>query len=398
MPTHTHPGRYLAVVSALALVTAPLAAQSASSPTGDDHRWTIRPAFASEEEFDDNVFLLGDAKKSKLGGGAAAGTHYADMVSASDAITTMHAELVLGGAGLGGKHLRITPELEYAYYARNAERRGVRYGVQAEQKTAHGGLLRLKLAAQPQTFFKNYLLDAIDRDLNGSITTDERLYAPARQGETSVDADYTLRLRKASSDHRVAAALRLAGGWYSRSYDAAFADHELNGPTAGTTLLLRTSSRSRLDIGYSFAALAAPRTRIVMLLDETQFDRDFNGNGSTNDVNARAEEMVDRSRTEQELSMAFGTEVGHAAVELEYARRMRRFSSTEPYDVGNNGRRDARNTLGASLRHDLGDAVQLKLALQHDAQSLNRASATVASGDIADYARTRTSLGLEYRF
>ncbi|HWE41553.1 MAG TPA: hypothetical protein VG432_03565 [Gemmatimonadaceae bacterium] len=398
MPRKPSTSHFLAAAVMCASLPLQVAAQSASGRPLPSRGWTGQPTVAVDEEFDGNVFLLSDARKTKLDGSAAAGTHYADMVSASDAITTLRMEFAAAGPGIRGKRVRITPELEYVHYARNTERTGFRYGVRADQKMGNGGLLRLKLAMQPHTFFKNYLVDAVDRDLSGSITTDERLYAPARQGETALDGDYTLRLRKPSHHRILGASLRLAGGWYSRSYGSAFAARDLKGPSAGTTLLLHTSSGVRLDLGYALAALAAPRMRTVMLLDETQFDRDFNGNGTITDVAARAEEMVDRSRSEQEFSAAFGSDLGRADVELEYARRARSFGSKEPYDVGNNGRRDARTTVGASLRYDLADAVRVRLTTRRGAQTLNRVDAGAGTGDVADYTRVRTSLGLEYRF
>lgn len=395
--------RFLATLGLCSLVAAPIGAQTAVNPAAkvsstDGNGWQFRPSFLTDAEFDDNVFLLPDFKKAKVVPGAPAGSHYADMVSASDLVTTFRAQLGFGGPGIGGKRLRIVPEFGYDFYARNAGRRTAMYGVSLAQKTAHGGLVRLKASIQPQTFFKNYLVDAVDRDGSGTIDPGEKLYAAARQGETTVEGDWTLRLHKQSSPGTVGAAVRLGGGWYSRTNNAAFTSRDLKGPTLGGRLLLDVAGNSRLDVGYSMASLAAPRVLNVMVVDESRFGRDFNSNGSATDSSVRTVQMVDRSRSEQELSAAFGTDLGRADVAVEYAHRTRRFKSAEPYDVANNGRRDARNEVGATLRYNLGSAVRVHASAKRAAQTLNRATAAAATGDVADYTRLRTALGLEYRF
>lgn len=399
MSTATPSRRCLAALVLCSIAAVPLAAQTAGkSSTSSESRWQFQPTLLTQEEFDNNVFLLPDQKKGKLGAGAPAGTHYADMASASDLITTVRAQFAFDGPGVAGRRLKIVPEIGYDFYAKNAERRSATYAISLAEKVARGGLVRVKASMQPQTFFKNYLIDAVDRDLSGSITADEKLYAPAKQGETTVEGDYTLRLRKQSANSAVGAAMRLSGGWFSRAYNASFTSRDLKGPTAGAKLLLSTSAHSHVDLGYAFASLNAPRMLNVMLVDEAQYNRDFNGNGRTTDANVRTVQMVDRSRSEHELSATFGTDFGAADVELDYARRTRRFSSAEQYDEANNGRRDARNEFGGTLRYNIGNGLRVRATADHGAQTLNRANAAAATGDVADYTRVRTSIGLEYRF
>ena len=81
--------RVLAILALCSLATASLEAQTSAKPaakasSANETGWQFRPTFLTDAEFDDNVFLLPDAKKGKLVAGAPAGTHYADMVSASD--------------------------------------------------------------------------------------------------------------------------------------------------------------------------------------------------------------------------------------------------------------------------------------------------------------------------
>ena len=399
MPTATRVSRRLTTLVLCSLFAAPLVAQGVAKPSSAGAKgWQFKPTFLAEGEFDNNIFLLPDLKKADLVAGAPAGSRYAGMASASDVITSVRAQVVVDGSGIGGRNMKVASELGYDFYARNTERRSATYGISVAQKTVHGGLIRLKAVMQPQTFFKNYLVEAADRDGNGTISGAEKLYAAARQGESTISGDYTLRLQKQSAQSAIGTAVRLDGGWYSRTYNAAFTSRNLKGPTAGAKLLLNTTAHTHVDLGYGFASLSAPRMLNVVLLDETQFNRDFNGNGSTSDLNARAVQMVDHSRTEQELNAAFGSDFGATDVEFEFAHRIRRFSSTEPYDVANNGRRDTRNEFGGTVRHNVSSGLRLRLAAQHGAQTLNRANAVATTGDVADYSRLRTSVGLEYRF
>lgn len=399
MPTAPLSGRCLAALLGCGLAATSLAAQSRPKPlAAPDRGWQFNPAFRTDAEFDNNVFLLSDLKKGQLAPGAPAGTRYADMVSASDVITTFRAHLGFDGPGIGSRKMKIVPEVRYDFYAQNVERRGATYAIALAQATTRGGLVRLKAEMQPQRFFKDYLVDAIDRDGDGVISSGEKLYAGDKRGETTVDGDYTMRLTGDASRSALGAALRLAGGWYTRTNNTSFASHDLKGPTAGAKLLLNTPGGSHIDLGYSWASLVAPRMNTVMLINETQYNRDFNNNGNATDVDVRTIQMVNRSRMEQELGAAFGTELGAAELAVEYAYRTRRFTSAELYDAVNNGRRDARNEFGGTLRYKLTNALRLRAAALRGAQTLNRAIATAATGEVADYNRMRTSVGLEYRF
>ena len=389
--------RYVASAAALVVATSPLAAQSTTDSRAAEGGWRFRPSLTSDVELDDNVFLLSDNRKAKVVGGAPIGSRYANMASASDVIATVRADVGLTGPGLAGKRLTIVPEVGYEHYARNAERRSAFYGVSLSQRLGRGEQLRASAAIQPSRFYKNYLVDAIDRDANGSIVGSERIYGSAQQAERRIDADYTVNLDRLLATGSVDATLRLGAGWYSRSYDAGFRARDLSGPTVAGELALDLARATKLDVAYSFAALSATRTRSVMLLDEPAFGRDFNGNGNATDLDARAAEMVDHSRNEHELGVSLDHDFGAAALGVEFTRRMRRYRSTEQYDLDNNGRHDTRNEIGASLRYNITPSMRFRGGVSRASQTLNRAGSTAVTGDVADYSRLRASLALEYR-
>ena len=364
--------------------------------------WRVAPSISTWGEFDNNVFLLRDGRRDNLGPDNtmdASTGRYADMVSASDVITSFRGALELERRGYRGKKLSMTPELGYDLHARNAARSSAQMSLRVDQKLARGGLIRARFSVAPRSFVKNYLADAIDRDGSGSVTRDERLYAPAERGDMKIGADYTHRLDKSTRKQPFGAALRVGGGWYSRSHNAAFAARDLSGPTLDVGLLLDMTAATRLKIGYDLEALSAPRLASVLLLDEAQFDEDLNNNGSRDDIAVRSVQTVDRSRTEHELGVTLETDLSRAVdARLSLAHRRRTFSSTERYDAANNGRRDSRNEVGGEVRFRLAAPLRLRVAAAYSSQSLNRAASTAVSGDVADYTRMRAAVGLMYRY
>jgi hypothetical protein len=109
--------------------------------------------------------------------------------------------------------------------------------------------------------------------------------------------------------------------------------------------------------------------------------------------------MVDHSRTEHGASLSLRlAPAKRVDVRLDYAHRWRRFGSTQPYDVSNNGRRDSRNEFGGGLAVKLAHSLRLDAALLVQSQSLNRTNDPAGLGDVADYTRHRTSVGLTYAY
>lgn len=391
------------LLTAISLLASPAYAQSTGSAAGTSRSgWRLSPSISTSEEFDNNVFLLPDGRKNSLGAAASedeTNGRYTDMTSASDIITTLRGAVGIERRGLRGKTLTVTPEVGYELHARNGARNGAQMGISVEQKLRRGGLARIRASMAPQVFFKNYLADAVDRDGNGSITPDERLYARAQRGDRRLGADFTHVVDKSSRKNPFGAALRVGAGWYSRSNNAVFASRDLSGPTLDLALLVDLTADTRFRIGYDFEALSAPRLENVVLLDEAQFDEDFNGNLTRDDLQVRSIRMINRSRTEHELGLVLESELSRAVdAKLSVGQRRRMFSSAERYDVANNGRRDSRNEMAGELRFRLASPLRLRVSASYASQSLNRATATESTGDVADYTRLRGSVGLTYRY
>ena len=365
-------------------------------------RWHLTPALEVDVGYDDNVFLLSANKKDDV---AAPSTEevssgrYVGMESAADVLTTFSTAVALEGPGLMGRRSLLAPALDYKLYTRNSERSNIRLGLSFEQELGAESRLRLQGQLTPSYFAKNYLADAVDRNGDGSIADGERVYAGGEYREGELTADYRFSLRRSSKRRPFGAALRLGGGYYGRTYEGEFGGRDLSGPTATAKLLLDLGRRISFDLAYDFAALGATPGAQVQLLDEAPFGQDFNGNGTVTDLDTRVVATVDRSRREQSLGAAVRLDLSRSAdVALGYEHRWRRYTSEQPLDVSNNGRRDARDQVSADLRVKLAKDVRLRVAGARAVQRLNQDGDPGSTGEIDDYSRYRGSLGLSYQW
>ena len=395
-----------AIVGDAALAQTPTANAAFSHTMGSRRhektgsRWHLTPALRVDVGYDDNVFLLATNKKDNVEAPSAAEVtsgRYAKMESATDLMTTLSTAVALKGPGLLGKSLVLSPAVDYDLYTRNSERSNVRLGLSLQQELWADSRLRLQGRLTPSYFAKNYLADAVDRDGNGSVSDDERVYAGGEYRESELAADYRFPLAKSSRKRPFGAALQLDGGYYGRTYEAPFTGRDLKGPTAGAKLLLDFGRRISFDLAYDFASLSATPTDQVLLLDEPEFGQDFNGNGTVTDLDARALTKVDRSRREHSLGASLRLDLSKATdFALGYEHRWRRYTSEEPLDVSNSGRRDARSQVSANFRVRLAKDLRLRIGGVRSAQNLNRAGDPGSTGEIDDYTRYQGSLGLSY--
>lgn len=389
-----HGGVTTFVCSAVMAAVPLLGAAAQSAP--ETRPWRLKPAVAVSEEHDNNLYLLAPNQKNRLEAPPAGSppTRFAGMAKPSDLLTKIRADLEISGAGFGGRTLSITPALGYDHYASNSDRSSSQLGLTVAQNLGRGSRVRLKADLDPTTFFKNYLSDAVDTDGSGSIAVGERLYAAGSKAQRRIGADYRHRLKNGRKASPTDIFLDLRAGHEAQTYGAPFAVRDRAGPVAGLGLLF-DRGRAELEVDYEFASMQATPGRAVRLLDEPDFGVDFNGNGLNTDLNARAFEMVDYSRTEHGFGVVGRVPVGsRTRVQLSLGHRRRSFGSTQPYDVGNRGRKDARNEVGAEVAFKVGPAVRLIAEFNAQSQKVNKPLDT--AGDVTDYSRRRFAVGVAY--
>jgi hypothetical protein len=394
--------RALVALIGLALLgwTASAAAQDSTPAPRQPRGWRVSASFRLGAEYDDNVFLLDAGRKDAVASPTAAEVasgRYADMDDAADLVTTLGAALELKRPGLSGRTLTITPAAAYELYARNSARSNVVLGLSFEQDLPRSSRLRLLGRVSPEHFTKNYLADAVDGDLNGSISDAERRYDAGEYREAEASLDYRFRVAKSTRDHRFGASLQLGAGYYDRAYAEPFGGRDLAGPTAEARALLTLSRRVSADVTYGFASLSGDPADQVVLLDEADFGEDFNGNGNSIDPDVRVVTLVDRSRTEHSLGGEVRFEVSRRVdLDVGYEHRWRSYSSDEPLDVTHLDRRDSRDRFGAELGMRLSPRVKLRLGGEVASQDTNRPGDPGAADDTSDYTRFRAGLGLTY--
>ena len=392
----------LAVSSLLLFLSATTVAAQGSSDSvrvRSARTWKLSSRLDGGVEYDDNVFLLPDSKKGDLqapSAGELISQRYAFMEAPSDVIATLRAAVSLQGDGLGGRDFSVTPAVGYEFYAQNAERRNVSASLALAQDLRRDGRLRLRASYLPSYYARNYLSDAVDGDANGSITSAERRYARGDYHEFGVELDYRYRLLKSRRARPLGAFLDIGVGYASRRHDAPFTARDFTGPTAA--LRLELSPRRGLDFetSYEGAFLESPVRSQVILLDEPAFGVDLNGNGNATDLNARTVQTVDRSRAEHSIGQAMRLDLGRTDLELSVRYRLRNFTSSQPYDVANNGRRDRRLQVGAELSRRLVKDLRLVTGVRYGAQRLNRRTDLGAEGAVDDYTQLQAQVGLRY--
>lgn len=375
---------------------------SAGAPGQQAQSWKPAARVQADVRYDDNPFLLTAGRKSRLGAVSAADSQsgrFRDMESGTDVIPIPSLRLGTAGPGLGGRPLEIAADVAYEANLRNGERRHAELEFGIEQSLPRAGRLRLAADWRPSYFHKNYLADAVDLNSDGNIGPDERRYASGTSNEVDVALRYRHRLMKSTKGRPLGITADIEVGYLDRSYDAPFAGRSRSGPGAGAALTFQLSRRWEIGLDYTFASLGGDPAQEVLILNENDFNQDFNNNGSFSDDSARAVELVDRSRAEHELGVSVQGELGKAAtIELGYGRRMRNFSSSQPFDAANRDRRDVLNELVADLNLRLGSGLHLAIGGRRAKQSTNRAGDPAATGDVTDYTRYVASAGLRYSF
>ncbi len=394
------------IVLALSVIAAPgvgqVQAPEPAPAARPDKTWHAIGSLHATEWADNNVFLLSDTRISQLDtltAPAPPTTRFADMQSASDFITAVRADVGTAGPGLFGRSLSLRFGAGYDFYARNDKRRHVALRFSIAQAFPHHGRLRLRGRLTPSYFFRNFLADAIDRNADGMIESNERIYAAGTYRDSRILLGYRQELVRARRSHPFGAAVEVEFGHIDRSYDAPLHYRSYNGPVVRAALALDFSRSVALDVGYTHASLNSRPDSAVLVLNEPDFNRDFNGDGTATDVRVRTVQLVDFSRTEQDVNVRL--RVGRAEgirVAAHYRHRWRSFPSTQPFDVYNNTRRDRRNFVSLELTVPTGPRAAFVVGGDTETQIVARSLVPNLTAEVTDYSRRRLFAGWRYHF
>jgi hypothetical protein len=301
------------------------------------------------------------------------------------------------GPGLFGRTLSIRSDSRYDWYALNAKRRNADLGLFIAQAFPNHGRLQVSGRLVPSYFYRTFLADAIDRNGDGVIQSSERIYAAGTYRDSRLLIGYRQRLVRSTKTEPFGAALELEVGHVVRTYEAPLAYRSYRGPSLDATLALDLTRSIALDLGYTHASLNSRPDTAVLLLDEPDFNRDLNGNGTTTDLRVRSVQLVDFSRREQDLDLGLRADVtAGITARLHYEHRWRTFPSAQPFDVLNNSRRDRRDFVGLELSFRAGPSAIFSVGGDLETQKVSQSLVPSATGEITAYRRTRCFAGWRY--
>lgn len=386
---------------AVALFSVPLSAQKRADPpqAKNEKASEIKPWVGIRGEFDNNVFLLSPSRKGDLDAapGSDPSGRFKNMNAASDLIVETEAGVRIHSPGIAGRSLVLAPEFRYERYIRNTERSNFTALLDVSQDLLSASRIKARIAYTPEFFAKNYLSDATDANRDGSIAPGERRYSSGKYSELDAEIAYRFRLRKApktGTEVRGGASL----GYYSRSYQAPFANRDISGPTAGLEIGF-DRSRSALVMGYDFQALSAAPGSEILILDEPAYKRDLNGNGRSTDISARTVQQVDRSRGEHSGRVSLKLDPGGPAdLLVAFEHRLRIFSSSQPFDAAHLGRRDNRDEIRGEAGLKIGRDFRFTTGGRIARQTTNRAGDPGALGETDDFVRAGAFAGFKKSF
>jgi hypothetical protein len=384
----------LAIVS-LALWSSSVQAQDVLSThkrSRAEEGWRLVPALRVVERSDDNPYFLSDASKTGVDApspASLASGRYTNMGGSSDYITSIRGGLAAEGPAILGRNLTLGADARYEYYQKNAKRRNFLYDLRAIQSLGHGTHIGARAAIIPSYFFRNFLADAVDLNANGVIEPNERLYAAGTYSDKEFSGELRQRLVKSTDDHPFGAELTLKGGHKTRDYEQPFQTRGYRGPFAGASAVLDLSSSVALEGEYRRANLKSTPGTSVVLLNEPDFNQDFNANGRLTDLRVRSVQLVDFSRIEQDMAGRFRIRSSDAVeTTLSYAHRQRNYQSKQPYDIYNNTRRDKRDRFGIDLAYRFSPGRSVHFGANGEVQKLtNTLRSTRILDGVTDYSR-----------
>jgi hypothetical protein len=212
---------------------------------------------------------------------------------------------------------------------------------------------------------------------------------------------YQQRLVRGTHAQPFGVAVELDVGHVARTYDAPLYYRSYRGPEVDASLAVDLSRAVKFDAGYTHASLNSTPDSAVLVLNEPDFGVDFNRNGTTTDMRVRTVQLVDFSRTEQDVNLRLRAGLGgDVSARVYYQHRWRTFPSTQPFDVYNNSRRDRRDLVGLELSFRVAPEAEFSVGGDIETQKVTKAliPAQVQLGEVADYKRNRVYAGLRYHF
>ena len=322
----------------------------------DESGWKFQTLGDAELSYETNVFNLSSDQIDRLEAGRPEDEisgRYDDMDSVDDAILTPRLRLEMNGPGLFSRDIQIRPGILYHFYSLNEKKSHLELGLDLEQEVGAHETLGLEISYAPDVFKKNYLSDATD--LTGSVSASERVYEPATYDDAVIDLTYRRRLRKNPSPSAIESVYgEVLLGYQNKEYEDPFENRSEDSIRLGAGLDTEFN-KITLAVSYLFEYVETPGENEVLILDEADFNVDFNSDGDALDTNIRAEQKVDRSRLDHTIAVKASAKLNKDWTgEAKYDLRLQDYKSAEPFDAAYRDREDIRHRIGLGVEREFG--------------------------------------------
>lgn len=375
-------------------------------PAAPEQSWFLQ--LGLDVEYNTNVFYLSDTSLERWKEdhpGDHVSHRFDDMHTPYDTIFTGSMELRKDVAEVFGGDLRIEPAVRYLQYVNNPKKSHPEFELTLHDDLGPDTSLALNLEYDLKVFDTNYLADATD--FRGSVSSSERRYEPGIYDEFSTAATYEQRLwsrtRDSASIWRALGVRRLNGsemvGVGIRAYESPFGNRDYDWITARLRLETVLSDHWRARVGYRFERDESGHGREVMIRDEDDFNRDFNGDGDQIDQNMRAYERADRSRNEHIFDFRVTWDFAKDwSANIGGYYEVQDYLSQEPVDSSHRGRVDRRREARMGTDWRFLDRWRASLTAAISLERSNRNSDPGADGVHYYYRERYISLEVTRRF
>ncbi len=356
-------------------------------------RWGVRMEF----EWNDNVFKFSESQQNRMNlndPGDTVSGRFNDMEKVSDGIISIAPELeVRTKNGLFGRSLSLSGIIDYQHYYRNTKKSHVNLALSIQQKTSKNGKIILQADYIPSYFMKNYLLDATDS--TGHVSSSERIYYEALYNEMEFLLKYKHLFNKWIMDIES----EVLVGYRARSYNSQFPGRNQDAFEGGLAFEVIPVKQWFINIGYYFESVQSPITREVMILDEPDYQIDFNNDRDFADNNIRTEQTLNRSNYSQtlELGLTFRP-LKQLGVYAGFELLFRNYISQELINPSFKDRNDAKNTLRLGFDYQILKKLFLMVEYKNANQQTNRSADPESVGEETDYKNNILKAGIQWQF
>lgn len=359
--------------------------------------WKTRWGVRMEVEWNDNVYKLSESQQNRMNlnnPGDAVSGRFNDMESISDGIISIAPEMsVRTKNGLFGRSLSLSGIIDYQHYLSNTKKSHFNLGLSISQKISKKGKIIFQADYIPSYFKKNFLLDATDS--TGSVSSAERIYYEGVYNELEFLLSYKHLFNKWIMDVES----ELFVGYRSRNYNSQFPGRSQDAFGGGLAFEIVPATRWFINLGYYFESVESPITKEVMILDEPDYQIDFNNDRDFADNNRRTEQTVNRSNYSNTLEFGLTFKplkrLGlHAGFELLF----RDYISQESLDPNYKDRNDTRSKIRLGCDYQISKKIFLMVEYKNITQLTDRPEDPESVGEETDYITNIVKAGIQWEF